>query len=314
MKPSSSHTPGNEAPRTEERLDIERSLDRCTALEIVETMNREDASVHVAVAREKDSITRVVEMAARAFAKGGRLVYTGAGTSGRLGVLDASECVPTFGVDKEQVIALNAGGPPALISSIENTEDDEAQAVEDMAAIRPLINSNDLVVGITASGTTPYVLAGLEHARRCGAKTVLFCCNPQSTGHGHPTIALDTGPEVLAGSTRLKAGTATKMVLNMITTGAMALSGKVYQGMMIGMKPTNDKLWRRAVRIVETLSPRTTGAEALLNEAGGSIDVAVVMARKSMGAPQAAALLKEKGGSLREALKATVSENNRNRS
>ncbi|MFH1998702.1 MAG: N-acetylmuramic acid 6-phosphate etherase [Planctomycetota bacterium] len=309
MDRSSKHTHGTEA-----RLSLERTLDQCSASEIVQIMNDEDARVHEAVAREQDSIAAAVEMTACAFSLGGRLIYMGAGTSGRLGMLDASECPPTFGASPEQVKALIAGGLPAFFRSIEKAEDDAGQAAADLAALRPPLCGNDVVIGITASGTTPYVLAGLDQARGSGARTVLLCCNPGTTAKADQVIALDTGPEVLSGSTRLKAGTATKMVLNMITTGAMALCGRIYQGLMVGMRPFNAKLLNRAVKMVATLTGKDTEqAEILLHEAGDRIDVAVVMARRSMDAARATALLEENRGDLRAVFEKEDAEENRDR-
>lgn len=285
--------------KTEERLGLDKTLDQLNAAGIVDVMHAEDARAHEAVGRARDSIARAVELAAEAFARKGRLIYMGAGTSGRLGVLDASECVPTFGVEQERVQGLIAGGREALWRSIENAEDEGERAVDDLASLDPRLNENDMVVGITASGATTYVRAGLDEARRKGARTVLLCCNPQSEELPHHVIALDTGPEVLAGSTRLKAGTATKMALNMISTGAMALSGHIYQGLMIGMKPTNKKLWGRAIRIVATLiESDAERAENLLQAAEGNIGIAVVMAKKKVDTAEATRLFEKHKGSL----------------
>jgi len=298
--------PGTALPPTESRAEGARPLDRMTAREVVRTMNRADASVAGVVAGQEASIARVMESAARTYARGGRIIYIGAGTSGRLGVLDAAECLPTFGIAPERVIGIIAGGPAALSRSMEGAEDDREQALRDLAALEPPPGENDQVIGITASGAAPYVLAALAQAGSDGAQTVLITCNPRPAAGSWRTIILRTGPEVLAGSTRLKAGTATKMVLNMISTGAMALSGHMYEGLMVGLVPMCAKLRRRAVRIIRALTDKDEGeAASLLTSAKGRIPVAVLMARKGLDAQAAAALLESAGGSLRSALERT---------
>ncbi len=284
-------------PPTERRMAGEKTLDTMDALGIVRFMNRLDAALPSVVAREEESIAAAVSAAAAALGRGGRIVYFGAGTSGRLGVLDASECPPTFGVDADRVIGLIAGGDAALRSSIEGEEDNRDAGAAEVAGIGagPL----DVVVGIAASGGTPYVGGALEEAKRRGAMTVLLCCNPSPAIEADIMICLATGPEALTGSTRLKAGTATKMVLNMISTGAMALSGYVHRGLMVEMRPTNAKLRRRAARMVDALTGvGGPAAEALLADAGWSIPVAVVMAAFSCGADEAREKLRPHGGHL----------------
>jgi len=278
-------------------------LDRLTAIRIVEEMNREDKRVAEVVARGAPEIARAIEAVVQAFGRGGRLIYVGAGTSGRLGVLDAAECTPTFGVPRDKVIAVIAGGSRAIVESVEGAEDDVEQAVKDIDSIAPGVCARDVVVGIAASGRTPYTLAALHRARAKGAGSVLLCCNPMQESVADVTIALETGAEVLPGSTRLKAGTATKMVLNMISTGALALSGYVYEGRMAGVRPTNSKLRGRAIGIVRDLTGLSSSdAERMLQAAGGSIPVAMIMARKGTDAASAASLLEKAGGRLREAL------------
>lgn len=291
-------------PATEQRLREGPPLESLDALGMVESMSREDGAAAAAVARAASSIAAAVEAVAAAFASGGRLVYVGAGTSGRLGVLDASECPPTFGVPPERVVAIIAGGREALERSVEGAEDDTAQAARDLKTLAPALSDADVVVGIAASGTTPYVLAALEEGARLGARTVFLCCNPGvATSAASIVIALDTGPEVVAGSTRLKAGTATKMVLNQLTTGAMVLSGYVYDGLMVRVKPVNAKLRRRAIRIVSELTGRAwDDAEALLAESDDRIPVAVLVARLGVGVEEAEARLDSAGGGLRAAL------------
>ena len=279
------------------------SLDALTAMQISEAMAREDAHAAEAVAREAEVMARVIDAAAEALRAGGRIVYLGAGTSGRLGVLDAAECPPTFGVAPDRVVALIAGGDAAMLHSVEGAEDDDAQAARDLDAIQPPLSDADLVVGVSASGGAPYVLGGLVHARARGALTALICCNPSIDEGADIVVSLDTGPEVLPGSTRLKAGSATKMALNQLSTGAMALAGYVYDGHMVGVRPVNRKLRGRCVRIIaEMTSKASTEAEQLLDAAQGSIPVAVIMDRDQVTLDDARARLEAAGGRLRRAL------------
>ena len=290
-------------PRTE-WADTDRvPLDALTAIELVERMHDADRQACDAIHPAMQSLAGLIERVAGAFAERGRLVYLGAGTSGRLGVLDASECPPTFGVDPGQVVGIIAGGDAALRSSGEGAEDDEAAAVVDLQALKPALCNRDVVVGIAASGTTPYVHAGLSAGKKAGAYTCLLCCNPFAVGDSDCIIALDTGPEVLPGSTRLKAGTATKLALNMISTGAMVLSGRVFEGYMVGVRPMNVKLRKRAVRIVSALTgQREPPAAELLKTAGDSIPVSVLMARLNLTREDAEMRLKKAKGNLRAAL------------
>jgi N-acetylmuramic acid 6-phosphate etherase len=290
-------------PRTESKAGYESPLDTLTAEEIVARMATADNEAVAAVSNALPEIARLIQRVAGAFNEGGRLIYVGAGTSGRLGVLDASECPPTFGVDPGQVIGIIAGGDAALRSSGEGVEDDEAAAIQDLIANVPGLCNRDVVVGIAASGTTPYARSGLAYATSCGAYTCMLCCNPAVASDADCVIALDTGPEVLPGSTRLKAGTATKLVLNMISTGAMALSGRIFEGYMVGVKPMNAKLRKRAIRIVAALTGLPEpGAAQLLESAGDSISVAVLMARQKITRDTAETRLNEAKGSLRAAL------------
>ncbi|MFP4171495.1 MAG: N-acetylmuramic acid 6-phosphate etherase [Candidatus Hydrogenedentota bacterium] len=279
-------------------------IDRLEPKAIAETMHEADRRAVDAVTPALPVVAEVMERAGEAIREGGRIIYMGAGTSGRLGVLDASECPPTFGVPPGRVVALMAGGERAVRESIEGSEDEEEQAVRDLDAVRP--GAADMVIGIAASGTTPYVRAGLGRARACGASTALVCCNPAVREGADHIIAACTGPEVVAGSTRLKAGTATKLILNMISTGAMTRAGYVFEGRMVRMRPVNAKLRRRAVLIVRELAERPEAeAERLLNEAGNDIAVAVLMARKQIDAATARRRLEAHGYSLREALEET---------
>jgi len=283
-------------PLTEQRLLHSAPLDKSSTMEIVRLMNEEDAHISGIVARQATKITVAIEAATRALLSGGRLIYVGAGTSGRLGVL--------VGVAPDRVLAIIAGGDAALRSSAEGAEDDTALAVADLRALTPPVGENDIVVGISASGKTPYVLAALEEAEsRCTA-TVLVCSNYVEGPPIRIIIPLETGPEVLPGSTRLKAGTATKLVLNMISTGALTQAGYVFEGLMVGIRPINAKLRKRAVRITSLLTQLDTEEAApLLEKADGRIPVAVLMARKKLNAREAVRRLDKAGGVLKYALK-----------
>ncbi|MFP4499569.1 MAG: N-acetylmuramic acid 6-phosphate etherase [Candidatus Hydrogenedentota bacterium] len=291
----------NRLPPTEHIADGP-PLDALDAQGMVQRMCEADAEAARSVRQAENAIAEAVKHCGRAIASGGRIVYAGAGTSGRLGVLDAAECPPTFGVAPDRVVALLAGGRDALEHSIEGAEDDPEAARHDVAALS--LTPDDVLVGITASGTTPYALAAIDAAAGVGAATVLLCCNPDTAAKAGVVIALDTGPEALPGSTRLKAGTATKCVLNMLSTGAMAHAGYVFEGLMAGVGPVNTKLRDRAVRITAALTGRDkAGAAHLLEQAGDEIAVAVVMARKNVDVATARARLRKAGGRLRNVLK-----------
>lgn len=294
---------GQPLPDTEKNTSHERPLDDLNALEIVQRMNAEDALLAGIIAESLPNIAAIVERAAHSIQHHGRIIYAGAGTSGRLGVLDASECPPTFGIDPDRVIALIAGGEMALRCSVEGAEDDASRGARDLDALLPLVNEKDTVIGIAASGSTPYVRGVLEKAATLGATTALVACNPAPAIQADLMVALPTGPEVIPGSTRLKAGTATKMVLNMISTGAMTLSGMVYDGLMIGVRPVNQKLRARAARIVACLTGLTFDEAGIcLLKANGRIPVAVLMAKANLDATDAEQLLQSSGGTLRGAL------------
>lgn len=278
-------------------------LDARSTREILEIINQEDARVPEAVRREIPKIEQAVEMIVEAFSQGGRLFYVGAGTSGRLGVLDASECPPTFGVPPEQVQGIIAGGDGALRRSSEETEDSRQDGEKDVAQAG--VGPRDVVVGIAASGRTPYVLGALAEARRRGARTVGLVCNPDSEldDHADVVIAPVVGPEVLMGSTRMKAGTAQKLVLNMLSTTAMIRSGKVYSNLMVDLQATNEKLRVRALRIIHMATGCSPGeAERAFQEAGGRVKPAIVMILAGCSAAEANALLEEAGGFVRLAL------------
>lgn len=292
---------------TEAQNPASEAIDRLDAGQIVALMNAEDARVVAAVANEAAAIARVVDLAADRFRRGGRLIYVGAGTSGRLGVLDASECPPTFSTPPEMVVGLIAGGATALTRAVEGAEDRREQGAADLEALAP--TERDLVVGIATSGRTPYVIGAVDRAREAGAFTVAIVCNRPSVldRHVDHVIALLVGPEILAGSTRLKAGTATKMTLNMITTGAMVRIGKTFGNRMIDLQPTNEKLRMRTRRILREIAgvddPR---AVALLEETDGRLKPALVAALAGVDGDRAMALLETHGGQVREAVRAVT--------
>ncbi|HEX5788779.1 MAG TPA: N-acetylmuramic acid 6-phosphate etherase [Woeseiaceae bacterium] len=278
-------------------------LDGLTPLAFVELVNREDAGIAAAVANAAPEIARAIERIAASLAAGGRLIYVGAGTSGRLGVLDAAEMPPTFGTPPGAVVGVIAGGSAALTRAVEGAEDSPEQGALDLQALA--VSAADTVVGITASGTAPYVIGALEHAAAAGAGTIGFACNPGSPVAAMADIGITvaTGPEVLAGSTRMKAGTATKMVLNMLSTGAMVRLGKTYGNLMVDLQATNRKLRARSLSIVA----RATGlgreaAAARLDEADGDVKVAIVCARLDVDPGTARRRLRDAGGRLRDAL------------
>lgn len=263
--------------QTEARNPLSARLDELTSVELVELMNREDATVAAAVGTQKREIAQAVEAVADRLAKGGRLIYTGAGTSGRLGVLDASECPPTFQVPHGQVVGLIAGGPGAMFQAVEGAEDSPELGEKDLAALN--LSANDVLVGIASSGRTPYVIGGLRYGRRVGAFTVGLVCTTDSeiASEAGLVIAPVVGPEILTGSTRLKAGTATKMVLNMLTTGAMVRLGKSFGNLMVDMKASNSKLKARANRIVRTVTGLEMAAtDDLLAACNGEVKTAIV--------------------------------------
>ncbi len=283
---------------TEQRNPRSRRIDLLSPLEIVDLINREDRTVPEAVGREREAIARAMELTVEAFRAGGRLIYVGAGTSGRLGVLDAAEMPPTFRTDPEMVQGVIAGGHGALVRSKEGSEDhpeDGAAAMDDRE-----VGEADFVLGIATSGTTPYVHGALARARELGAKTGFLLCTPppEELRREHDVvIAPLVGPEVITGSTRMKAGTATKLVLNTISTGAMVLLGKVYGNLMVDLQVTAEKLRDRGQRILmEVLETDRTRAAELLEAAGGHVKTALVMGTLDVGRERARQLLEEARG------------------
>jgi len=290
---------------TEQAHAASADLDLLSSAELVALFCDEDLLPQQAVSAAAPALARAIEAIAARLQAGGRLFYLGAGTSGRLGVLDAAECPPTFCSDPELVQGVLAGGAPALLRSSEGLEDERQGGVRDLQ-VRGF-TAADCLVGIAAGGTTPYVLGALEHARELGALGIAMACVPtaQAAMPCEIDIRLLTGPELLTGSTRLKAGTATKMALNILSTGVMVRLGKVFANRMVDVAVTNAKLEDRALRILQDLAavPRQRGLE-LLAEAGGSVKLALLIARSGLDATAAAALLQAKGPSLRAALKA----------
>ncbi|MEU5545393.1 N-acetylmuramic acid 6-phosphate etherase [Streptomyces sioyaensis] len=280
-------------------------IDRRSTLDIARTMNAEDATVPAAVAERLPEIAAAIDALATRMAHGGRLIYAGAGTAGRLGVLDASECPPTFNTDPSEVLGLIAGGPTAMVTAVEGAEDSKELAAEDLTAVK--LTDEDTVVGISASGRTPYAIGAVEHARSLGALTIGLSCNAGSAlaaaaEHG---IEIVVGPELLTGSTRLKAGTAQKLVLNMISTLTMIRLGKTYGNLMVDVRASNEKLRARSRRIVAL----ATGAgdreiETALSSTDGEVKNAILTLLGGVDAPTAARLLDAADGHLRAALEA----------
>jgi N-acetylmuramic acid 6-phosphate etherase len=286
---------------TERRNPRSSTIDTASALEIVDLIGAEDAGVPAAVARARQEIARTIELIETAFRAGGRLIYVGAGTSGRLGVLDATECPPTFGSPPEMVVGIIAGGPPALVRSVEGAEDDVNAATQAIDSL--LVGGDDVVVGIAASGTTPFVHAALTHAKSRGARTALVSCSepPRELARTCDVcITVLVGPEIVTGSTRMKAGTATKLVLNTLTTGAMIRLGKIYGNLMVDLRAWNDKLVDRSRRIVmETTGLDRGAAQRVIDAADGSVKTAIVMARRGVAKHEAELLLAQNAGRLR---------------
>lgn len=304
MTSTGNHTPDLRKLSTEQLPSTHHDLDRMSALEIATLMNREDATVASAVQRALPEIARAIDVIAEGIRQGGRLIYVGAGTSGRLGALDASEIPPTFNTDPRTVQYIMAGGAKALADSTEASEDDPAPAIAEIKRRKPC--KHDIVLGIATSGRTPFTIAAVEYARKRGAHTIALTCNRDSPLEHAAGFAIVTevGPEVLAGSSRMKAGTAHKMVLNMISTGAMCRLGYVYGNLMVNVWTKNEKLTQRSVRIVE----QATGAghevaSRTLKASGNRTPVAVVMLAAGVNRSQAIAALKKSKGHVREAIK-----------
>jgi N-acetylmuramic acid 6-phosphate etherase len=289
---------------TERRNPRTVDIDLASPLQIVDLMNAEDRTIADAVATQREQVARTIEMVEATIRAGGRLFYMGAGTSGRLGVLDASECPPTFGSDPETVQGIIAGGEKALTRATEGAEDLVEGAKADLEEAE--VTGKDFVLGIAASGTTTYVCAGIEHAKSLGARTGILACSPPSAAvlkHADIAIVVITGPEVLTGSTRLKAGTATKMVLNMITTGAMIRLGKAYGNLMVDLRATNAKLRDRSERLVkEICDVDRANAKDLLTQCDGHVKVAILMSKLGIKRKEAEARLDTAKGIIRDVI------------
>ena len=282
---------------TETRNPASVEIDQLPTLEMLRVINQEDQQVALAVSQLLPEIARAVDAIAAAFGKGGRLVYIGAGTSGRLGILDASECPPTYGVSAEQVVGLIAGGHKAILQAVENAEDDAELGAQDLKNIQ--FCANDVLVGIAASGRTPYVLGAMAHARAVGATVCSISCNPGSPLAQAADISMVAvvGPEIVTGSSRMKAGTAQKLILNMLSTGAMIRTGKVYGNLMVDVEATNAKLVERQKRIVmEATDCERAVAERALAQAGNHCKTAIVMILAGLTADEARTRLQSSNG------------------
>ncbi|MFZ0817641.1 MAG: N-acetylmuramic acid 6-phosphate etherase [Candidatus Sulfotelmatobacter sp.] len=289
--------------RTEQPNHAADDLDRKSSIEIACLINAEDATVAVAVGRVLPQIARAIDLVAAALRRGGRLIYVGAGTSGRIGALDAVECPPTFNTDPRSVQFIIAGGFAALASPSEISEDDSQEGRDEMARLKP--TKNDVVLGIASSGRTPFTVAAVVEARRRGARTIALTCNPNSPLEraAHFAIVTQVGPEVLAGSSRMKAGTAHKMVLNMISTGAMTRLGYVYGNLMVNVEPRNEKLLQRSIGILEhATGAGRAAARAALEASGRRTPVALVMLAAGVSRSHAVAALKKSAGNVRRAI------------
>ncbi|MFB0557690.1 MAG: N-acetylmuramic acid 6-phosphate etherase [Candidatus Bathyarchaeia archaeon] len=288
---------------TEERNPNSIGIDEVTVEEVLRIINAEDRWVPTAVAGQLSSIADAVEALAATLSVGGRVFFVGAGTSGRMGVIEAAEMPPTFGVPLGSFQAVMAGGQDAVFRSVEEAEDDESAA--ERALRKSMFSEGDILVALSASGRTPFVISALKVARDLGSKTVTITCNPEAPANRLTDIPIvvDVGPEVVAGSTRMKAGTAQKLVLNMLTTAAMIKLGRVYDGYMVGVKPTSRKLRERATRTVCSITGmRPEEAAEALDHVGGDVKVAVLMAKTDSNPNESRRVLEQAGGSLRRAL------------
>ncbi|TWM27263.1 N-acetylmuramic acid 6-phosphate etherase [Bacillus paralicheniformis] len=288
---------------TERRNERSRRIHQAKTIDILKIINDEDKTVAEAVQDVLPEVKTAVDFAVGSLKKGGRIIYIGAGTSGRLGVLDAAECPPTFSISPESVIGIIAGGEKALYKAVEGAEDHEAFGRRDLEAVN--LSNNDTVIGIAASGRTPYVLGALKYARETGAKTVSLTCNKNSaiSQASEHSIEVVVGPEVIAGSTRMKAATAHKMILNMISTAAMIQMGKVYENLMVDVKVSNDKLKERAIRIIQTVTdvPKETAALAL-EKSNNQVKTAIIMVKTNEDAAASEKLLEKSEGDIEKAI------------
>ncbi|MFV8253189.1 N-acetylmuramic acid 6-phosphate etherase [Aerococcus viridans] len=288
---------------TEKRNPNTMHLDQMSVGQVLELMNKEDQQVPEVIAEALGQIEAAVETIIQSLKAGGRLIYFGAGTSGRLGVLDAAECVPTFGVSPDLVVGLIAGGDKAMVEAVEGAEDSLTLAEEDFKKLK--LNANDTVVGIAASGRTPYVIGGLQYAQSIGAKTVSIACNKEAkiSGYAQIPIEVDCGPEILTGSTRLKAGTAQKLILNMLSTVSMIGIGKVYQNLMVDVQATNEKLEERSKRIIMAATECSyEEATSYFEAANHNVKVAIVMILTNLDATEASRKINAANGFVNQVL------------
>ena len=288
---------------TEQRNPASMHIDTMSTLDIVKTINNEDKKIADAVGKQSSQIAKAIDLAAENYHKGGRLIYIGAGTSGRLGVLDAVELVPTYGIKPERAVGLIAGGEHAIYKAVEGAEDSQELAQEDLKKLN--LNSKDIVIGLAASGRTPYVIGGLKYAQEIGSVTISVACVAESEigKFAQAPIEAVVGPEVVTGSTRMKAGTAQKMILNMISTGVMIKQGKVYENVMIDVQPTNEKLVDRSERIIVSCTHvDKAGASEILKKAHMNVPLAIVMAKTGFGVDKAARVLDEHDGNVSQVL------------
>lgn len=288
---------------TEKRNSATMHIDNMSTLDMVKTINKEDQKVAEAVGTQEEQIAQAIDMASKKYHDGGRLIYIGAGTSGRLGILDAVELVPTYGISPDRAIGLIAGGKTAMYLAVEGAEDSESLAAEDLGKLN--LTSKDVVLGLAASGRTPYVIGGLDYAQKIGAGTISIACVNNSLIGKHAEIAIEAvvGPEVITGSTRMKAGTAQKMILNTISTGVMIKQGKVYQNVMIDVLPTNKKLVNRAIRIITSvINVSIEQAKDVLLKADKNVGLAIVMAKTGLNSDDASKLLEKNNNNVSQVL------------
>ncbi|MCY8074875.1 N-acetylmuramic acid 6-phosphate etherase [Bacillus haynesii] len=288
---------------TERRNERSKRIHQAETIDMLKIMNDEDKTVAEAVQEVLPDVKTAVDYAVGSLKKGGRIIYIGAGTSGRLGVLDAAECPPTFSISPESVIGIMAGGEQALFKAVEGAEDHEAFGRRDLEAVN--LSNNDTVIGIAASGRTPYVLGALKYAKETGAKTVALTCNENSaiSRAADHSIEVVVGPEVIAGSTRMKAATSHKMILNMISTAAMINMGKVYENLMVDVKVSNNKLKERAIRIIQTVTGVPKEAAALaLEKSHNQVKTAIIMLKTNENAAAAEKLLEKSEGDIEKTL------------
>lgn len=289
---------------TEQRNQNSMHIDTMSTLDMVKIINKENEVIASAVESQNDAIARAIDIGSKRYHDGGRLIYIGAGTSGRLGVLDAVELVPTYGIKPERAVGLIAGGESAMYLAVEGAEDDPNLAANDLKKLN--LTEKDIVLGLAASGRTPYVIGGLDYAKKVGAATIAIACVKNSLIGQHAEVAIEavTGPEVITGSTRMKAGTAQKMILNTISTGIMIRQGKVYQNVMIDVLPTNEKLVARAIRIISTVTNVSAEqAKTVLEKADKNVGLAIVMAKANLNRDQAGDLLKKHQNNVSDVLK-----------